>query len=244
MQRRKFLQLSAFGTLTVPGALAKGTGDGFKKNPDSSALKNIAVLDTAHTAEPTSQEALAGAVQMLQEEGLPHESIDWLTDFSRFKLLILPDTILLTQKQAGKLDTYLERGGSVIASYRSGLLPDSSDFASTSFGLALLGDSPHTPDFLTTPVGLLGQNLTSPSLLMYLKGLNVKPKGAVVLAQSSTIVGSDVPASTSGFPAITQHGRLIYFSHPVFTQYAHSGARWNKQLVLNSLHYLLSESLS
>lgn len=243
MQRRKFLQLSALGALTVSDALAKGTPCGFKKSPCRSGTGNIAIL-APPAMHPTSQKSLAGALQMLQEGELPHETLDFSADFSRFRLLILPDEVLLNQEQANQLDAYLNQGGAVLASYRSGLLPDGSDFASSSFGLKLLGDSPYTPDFLTPPAGALGQNLTSPSLLMHLKGLRVKPIGAVVLAQTSTIVASGTPASTSELPAITRYGQLIYFTHPVFRQYTHSGASWNKQLVVNSLRYLMSEPSS
>ena len=44
-----------------------------------------------------------------------------------------------------------------------------------------------------------------------------------------------------GYPSIVRKGQVIYFMHPVFTQYAQNAPRWCKQVVLNAVDALLPE---
>ena len=44
-------------------------------------------------------------------------------------------------------------------------------------------------------------------------------------------------------PAVVQNGNVIYFSHPIFSQYQTKAPRWCKQLFANALTRLLPEPL-
>ena len=50
-------------------------------------------------------------------------------------------------------------------------------------------------------------------------------------------------AGQVGYPAIVRKGQLIYFMHPIFSQYNKNAPRWCKQLVLNAIDMLLPEPL-
>ena len=47
----------------------------------------------------------------------------------------------------------------------------------------------------------------------------------------------------AGSPAIVRNGQVIYFAHPLFTQYNQNAPRWCKQLFLNAMDLLLPEPL-
>ena len=228
MLRRDFIQIS---TLGAAGLLAAGT-------PAQSATvsKTLAILDPdfGHRGSSLGAEAVAGASAMLREGGVPYEVIHRNADFSLYKVLLLPDYVQLTDPCRIKLETYLKKGGAVLASFQSGLTPDGARFATSAFGLELVGKARFSPDFIDVQGSALSSNIASSELVMYLRGMEVSPDGATVLA--STLA----PLPDAGScPAATQHGRVLYFMHPVFTQYHRTAPRWCRQLVLNALDRLV-----
>ncbi len=60
-------------------------------------------------------------------------------DFSKYSVLIMPDNIRVTPQLAEKLKEYLAKGGKIISTGFSGLLPDSSGFALSEWDFEYLG---------------------------------------------------------------------------------------------------------
>ena len=50
-------------------------------------------------------------------------------------------------------------------------------------------------------------------------------------------------AGVAGGPAVVRKGAVIYFAHPIFTQYHENAPRWCRQILLNALALLLPETL-
>lgn len=233
MQRRDFIQIS---TLSVASLLTVGTPVQATAIP-----KSVAILSPAFWpgSNPNWQEAVAGASAMLQHKGVPYEVIQREADFSLYEVLILPDHVLLTDSFRGKIETYLQQGGAVLASFQSGLTPDGERFATPAFGIELVGKAPFSPDFITIQDSDLGSNIASSELVMYLRGMAVVPTGATVLARTL----APLPDAGS-YPAATECGKVIYFVHPIFTQYHRTAPRWCRHLVLNALERLVPGVLS
>jgi len=89
--------------------------------------------------------AAHGVTRMFQELAYQFDILDSQSDFSGYKLLVLPDEIPVG-------------GGALLASFESGLKPDKSDFALRSLGVRLKGDAPYSPDFIV-PKGDIGKGL-------------------------------------------------------------------------------------
>jgi hypothetical protein len=194
-------------------------------------------------------EPMMGVVRMLQEGARQFDVLDSASDFAPYKTLILPDVIPVNAALKTKLQQYLRNGGSLVASYQSGLDGDMKDFALPELGVTMVGEAPYSPDFIVAK-GPLAKDLPDTELVMYLKGLQVKPRsGAAVL------LDTDVPyfnrewnhfsshrhtpsSGKVGYPGAVRNGNCIYFMHPVFTQYNKNAARWCKQIVLNALNLL------
>jgi len=206
----------------------------------------------APTYERTNFPSVYGAVRMLQELALQFDVLDSRADFSRYKLLVLPDEIPGAKELAAKLDAYVRGGGSLLASFESGLDDAKSAFSLRSLGVQLKGDAPFSPDFIL-PKGPLASGLSRTEYVMYMKGKEVEPlSGSEVLA--STVLPyfnrtwehfcshrHTPSAGKPGYPAIVRNGRAVYFAHPVFTQYHRNAPRWVKTLVGNAISLLLPE---
>jgi hypothetical protein len=193
-----------------------------------------------------------GAVRMLTEAALQFDMIDSKSDFSRYRLLVMPDHVPADATLARKIDGFVSGGGSLVASFASGLAPEGDRFALSSLGLRYRGDAPFSPDFLAVK-GPLAAGVPNTELVMYLKGKHVE-----ALPGTSVLLDTDVPyfnrtwehffshrhtpsTGKPGYPGVVQNGRSIYFMHPVFSQYQTNAPLWVKRLVVNAIRRLLPE---
>jgi hypothetical protein len=209
---------------------------------------------------------MMGVVRMLQEGKHQFDVLDSESDFSRYKVLILPDTVPVEGLLAEKLASFVAEGGAVIGSFASGLDASRTAFASDLFGVTLVGEGPRDPqgrlargreygahnyaEYLM-PRDALNRGLPSTEHVMYMRGMLVSSEpGSEVLAdvvapyfdRTYKHFCSHRQAPSSGrvsHPAAVQKGRTIYFSHPIFTQYQTKAPRWCRQLFLNALARLL-----
>jgi beta-galactosidase GanA len=128
--------------------------------------------------------AALDAIRMLTEAALQFDILDSASDLSRYKLVILPDRIPADAALTRKVDAYVSAGGSLLASYESGLAPEGDRFAIRSLGLEYKGDAPYSPDFLVTD-GPLAAGLPNTELVMYMKSKLVAPAaGTTVLMRT------------------------------------------------------------
>ena len=195
-----------------------------------------------------------GAVRMLQETPYQFDVIDSESDWSPYKLLILPDDIPVDERYAKLLEDFAAKGGAVIATGRSGLAPDGSGFASDLFGVSLKGEAPYQPDFLM-PSDRIGRGLPKTEHAVYERALEVEAlEGAEVLAdvrvplfnRSYRHFCSHAHAPSSGkvgYPGIVRKGQVIYFAHPHFTQYYNNALLWCKKFIVEAIDLLLPDSL-
>jgi hypothetical protein len=206
-----------------------------------------------HARSERDQPAMMGAVRMLQEIGVQFDILDTGRDFSAYKVIVLPDAIPVDEALAAKLKAYVDGGGAVLATHRSGLSPEADRFALEGLGVRYVGPAPYSPDFLV-PGEVLGEGLRPAPHVMYLQGLEVQPeRGTEVLAGVRKpyfnrtwrhfCSHAHTPSSgeDAGYPGVVRNGSCIYFMHPVFGQYQTNAPLWCKTLVANALRLLLPE---
>jgi hypothetical protein len=193
-----------------------------------------------------------GVTRMLQESRHQFDFIDTATeDLGRYKLLILPDDIRLSSALAEKISAFLAHGGSIVASYRSGLKVEADEFALPHWGLRCKGEAPFSPDFIR-PRAPLAAGMPPGELVMYMKGLEVEPASAEILAdvvapyfnRTWQHYSSHRHTPSSGrvaYPGAVRNGRVVYFAHPIFSQYSRNAPRWCRTLVANAIDLLLPE---
>lgn len=213
--------------------------------------------------------ALIGAVKILQRASHQFDVIDSHCDFSRYKVLIMPDDIPVSDELANKLEKYLKDGGSLIASFESGMNRDKTTFNLSALGVVLkeatrtldgrLARNVEFPDKAYAdyilPRGAIAKGLPETEHVMYIKGVEVE-----ALPQSEVLSEAILPyfnrtydhfcshaqtpsSGKRGYAGIVKNGNVIYFAHPIFRLYNRYAPRWCKQLVLNALDMLLPEPL-
>ena len=235
-------------------------GEVEKKEPWCAGARAVSEVGILNPEEFTGGEArslpapIFGAVRMFQELRYQFDVLDTASDLTPYQLVVLPDGIPVSGDFAGKLERFLAAGGSLIASYASGLDPGGKDFALRALGVDLAGDAPYSPDFLL-PKGAIGAGLPSTELVMYLRGKQVRARaGAAVLAETLVPYFNRTwehfsshrhtpSAGKPGYPGVVRNGRAIYFAHPVFEQYHRNAPLWVKRLVANAAAMLLPDPL-
>jgi len=211
-------------------------------------VADIAVLSSeaeGHGGGPDT-----GAGRVLLEEHLLFTLVDRQTDFSPFRMLILPDAITVDEELREKLGRYLESGGKLLLTGRSGLRPDLSGFA-LDVGATDEGESPHQPDYLEAHEALRPGFVQSP-LVMYLRSRQVRPDRGEGLGWIRApyfnrtwrhyCSHQHAPAAArTGFPAAVRHGNILYLAHPVFSIYHALGAVAYRQYAANAIRLLLGD---
>ncbi len=211
-----------------------------------------------------------GVIRMLQEGAHQFDVLDSQSDFQPYEVLVLPDRIPLSPALAQKMRAFLRKGGSIVASFESGLDPEKGDFALDEFGLAntsepildadgnsVRGRAYGRNDYAEyiMPKGPIGRGLPQTEHVMHMKGMDVRAReGAEVLMSKIKPYFDRTPehfcshrqtpsSGQAGGPAVVRNGRIIYFAHPIFTQYHENAPRWCRQIFLNALDILLPEPL-
>jgi hypothetical protein len=248
-----------------------------KKEPwcrEAQPLADIGVLtpeETVGAAFGRLPRAIKGATEMLEELAQQFDILDSHSDFSRYRLIILPDRIRVDDRLAKALEKYVSGGGALLASFGSGLTPAMDAPVHPLFGIRsvdLTGSTDldgrdirgvyferHNYSEYVRPSASLRAGLPDADLVMYIKGTQIEAdrKSEVLAEKHASYFDRDfrhycshrqTPSSgKSAGPAVIQAGRVIYFVHPVFEQYQINAPRWCKQMVANAIARLLPRPL-
>jgi hypothetical protein len=185
-----------------------------------------------------------GASRMLIEGKHQFDLIDFEANLSDYKVLVLPDVTPIDDASRAKLQNYLDEGGSIIASHKSGLnLPGMPG--------KIAGDLEFSPDFIRPNKAIHPQDQTD--FVMYERGFEVEPYSeATVLGRISVpyferstdyfISHAHTPVEKSTeTPAVIKYGNVVYFAHPIFTTYAKHSMLFHRDIVLAALAMILPE---
>jgi hypothetical protein len=198
--------------------------------------------------------AAGGAYHCLAEAHHQFDLVDAEMDWSRYRVLVLPDKIRLDDSLAGRLRAYLADGGHVLASHHSGLAADRDEFLLPELGVRYLGPARHSPDYLLAR-GEAAAGLPTAELAMFERGLEVETaSGAETLAEvwhpyfdrtwEHFCSHRHTPAEKpSGFPAVVATSNAAYFAHPIFSSLTRHGVSHYKRLFLNVLRRFLPDPL-
>ncbi len=206
---------------------------------------------SAHNALPPTA---VGATRMLQEIGVQFDILDSQMSLERYRALILPDEIPVDAELNSKIQAFVESGGAVLATGKSGLSPDGAGFGLSCIPAEWAGPAEFEPDFLR-PGPELARGLRTADYVMYQTALAIRPaENAEILAETVAPYFnrtwehfcSHRHAPSRGEvigPAAVGRGRVVYLTHPVFQTYAACAPVWCKLLVRNALDYILPDPL-
>jgi hypothetical protein len=220
------------------------------------AVTEIGVLSTA-SALSSGEVAISdkGAMKMLWQLHQQFDIMDADFDFSRYKVVILPDSLRLDGALLAKVRNYLAGGGKLILSHESGLAPAPGEdhFTLAEMGVNYVRRSEYVGDrgdYFEMAEGF-GDGIDPMVQFTYRTGSDVMAQeGTTVLARLwkpyfdrnylhfSSHYQTAYEQATA-YAAVTQRGGVIYVAFPVFESYALNSYSAHKQLVSMLLGRLL-----
>lgn len=224
-------------------------------------LADIGVLmpgPVLHRPEGGARDILEGTMRLLAELGHQFQFVDRAADLGRFRLLIAPDEVAFDEPLAERVRAFLEQGGSLLLSHRSGLRPGESGFALDEVGLDYEGPAPYAPNYFhidTHTAPEMADGVAPTDYVMYLPGSRVRPRpGTEALVAEAVPYFNRAwdhfcshrqtpPAGLSSAPMVTRRGRVIYFAAPIFRAFHEYGNGVYKALVRNAIAALLPDPL-
>lgn len=213
------------------------------------SLQAVGACKPAGGAEDRTGESDTGAVRMLLEGKILFDVIDTGEDFSKYKVIILPDQVRITPLLQSKLQEYFAKGGKVLATGESGLSVDDDSFA-LDLGVKWVGENPFRPDYFRPgfEIGSLG----NAAFIFYSKGQKIELDGGNELGRrEDPYFNRDLFTFCShqhtpnslryGGPGMVESKNGIYFAWRVFEDYATKGSLPLKETVLYALNRLLKD---
>lgn len=190
-----------------------------------------------------------GAVRILLEGHYLYNVIDCEEDFSRYQLILLPDAILLDDKLKNKLKQYVEQGGKILATGKSGLDIDQRKFE-LDFGISYLGENQYYPDYFRPKFSL--NDLGNSAFVMYSQGYMIKNLSGEELGsrenpyfnRSASFFCSHLHAPSRNEkvgPSMVCGKDGIYISWEIFKDYATKGSLILKRMVQYAIDSLLKD---
>lgn len=221
---------------------------------DSVAVADIAILSSEAENGRREETAAAdtGACRMLLEGHHLFTLIDREVDFATFKLLVLPDDILVDEPLREKIDVFLKQGGHLLLSGRSGLCKGGDRFA-WDIGADYFGESPFSPDYLLPAPDFRAPIINTPSV-SYEASQRIKVTSGQSLGQVfdpyfnrtyrhfCSHRNTPYRPESSGYDAGVRKGSIAYLAHPVFSIYRWNGTLPQRELVLRVIDALIGES--
>ncbi|MCD9021495.1 alpha-amylase family protein [Cohnella silvisoli] len=190
----------------------------------------------------------AGAVRMLLEGKILFDVIDLEVDFNSYKVIILPDDVLLASELESRLNSYLADGGKLLATGKSGLR-QSRDAFGIDLGVKWIGENKFRPDYFKPGFALT--SLLNASFIMYGQGQRIELDGGTELGRREDpyfnrdaftfCSHQHTPTShNDGGPGMVESDNGIYIAWNIFEDYATKGSLVHKEIVLHALNRLLS----
>ncbi|MDX1359368.1 MAG: alpha-amylase family protein, partial [Clostridia bacterium] len=216
-------------------------------------IADVALLSTESVLGSKSEGVKGGSedegcVKILLEGKYLFDVIDLENDFSKYKVIILPDVIRIDDQVKNLLDAYVADGGKILASGESGL--NSDDGFVFDFGAEYIGKSKFQPSYFK-PKFKPGA-LEKTSFVMYSPGHIVKPHMGVEHGEfQESYFNRDVfsfcshqhtpPTLKRSSSGMIEGRDGIYIPWSIFDEYNQAGSYILQQMVIFAIDRLLGD---
>jgi hypothetical protein len=222
---------------------------------NATPVSDIGIISAeAHHRDRACEPSDIGAARILLESQQMFALLDWDSSLEDYRVLILPDSIRLSESQASRLQAYLDGGGAILSTGHSLLDTDNSEFA-IECGVLCEGDRTFQPDYVAASADLQGPfSMVASPFVIYNRGISLHPTKARPLAHlhdpyfnrswrhfcSHQHTPCQVEQNAT-LSAAVRYQSIIHFAHPLFKEYHQSGQPLTKALLLNGLRLLLPD---
>ena len=184
----------------------------------------------------------------LLENHLDFDAVLEGDDLSRFKLVILPDCVHISEQEAARLTEYAKNGGKVLFGYESAL-KDGKFLLDC--GAEFISDAIYDIDYMNVKPALTLPYSNAP-FLCYKAGKQLCLTDGEVLAETYEPYFSRTYAhycshkntpykdEPSASPAIVRKGNIIYYAHPLCALYKDMGMQLYRETITKMIRTLIS----
>ena len=214
-------------------------------------VTEIAIVYPKSITEIRVDNELRSVTRMLSELKMQFDIVTEFCDWSKYEVLILPDSVQLSNESAKRIKAHIEAGKAVISSAWSGLDKDKKQFVlEKEWGVKFVGDNDSDPAYFK-PEKEFSQSLPDMPLALYAMGTEIK-------ALPGTTFGAKLikpyynrhwdgehaffynpPDKVTNMPLLTFCGTVAYFSHAIFTGYYKNAAKHLRGLFADVLKKFL-----
>jgi len=187
-----------------------------------------------------------GCARILLEGKYLFNYIDDRENFDKYKLIILPDSIVLDEYLEKKFSEYVKKGGKILASGKSATKKDGK--FSFDFGCEFDGENDFNPDYVRPLFEL--KSISSSAYVVYSKGYKLKNvTGKVMANRENPYFNRTVEHFSShkhtpnnpkdSHPAIVNGNDGAYIGWDIFNEYAQMGSIIVKEIVCHVIDEIL-----
>ena len=214
-------------------------------------ITEIAVVYPKSIDEIRFDPELRGVTRMLSELKMQFDIVTEFSDWSKYQVLILPDSIQLSTESAKRIKAHIAKGKSVISSAWSGLDQNKNKFVlEKEWGVKFIGNNDCDPAYFKSE-DKFSQKLPDIPLALYAPGTEVEvlPDTAIGAKLIKSYYNRhwdgehafyyNPPDQLSDFPLLTINDKVAHFSHAIFTGYYKNAPRHLREIFANVLKSFL-----
>ena len=220
----------------------------------AASAANVAILSDGGFLKPLKPDETSetGISRLLLEGHIPFDRLDDAGDFSKYKVLILPEALRPDAALRKRLKQFMGTGGKLILAGEALLKQENDELA---FDLPLKHDG--TTDLFPNFIQIapeFADTVTTP-FVMYHPSQKIKLTGGRSLGRVydpyfnrnylhfCSHQHTPFKPEPSGYEAGVLTDQILYFAHPVFRLYALYGNVVMKDFLLKAIHALLGDDL-
>lgn len=195
-------------------------------------ITEIAIVYPGSVGKIRGDKQLRSTVRMLSELKQQFDVVTLASDWSKYKVLIIPDNVTFDDEVSQRVKAHITAGKAVIASGSSGLDKEKKQFVlGKEWGVKYIGDNDFDPAYFTAGKNF-NQGLPDMPLSLYSSGIDIEPlTGTSVEANlikpyynrgwdGEYAFYYNPPDKVTDKPALTINGKVAHFSHRIFMGYA------------------------
>ena len=184
-----------------------------------------------------------GIHSMLLEEHIDFDIVLPGDDLSRFKAVILPDSVCLTEQEASRINDYIAGGGAVVFTGESTL---DHDHFMIKAGVEYIGRSKYAQDYFCSSDRFRLPYGNAP-FICYESAYRTKSTHGEILAYIyepwfdrtyatyCSHMNTPYREEPSPYPAVVRNGSVIYIAHPICRLYKLYGTQLFREVVIRAL---------
>ncbi len=212
-------------------------------------IADIAVLSAEAVTGDSNVKADVGANRMLLENNCLYNFVDETMDFSKYKLLILPDVSVESETTIDKIRNYVKNGGKIIASGES-LVKNGEFFLDT--GAKYKGENQFNPTYFVpcfdtvngkTEYIMLCNSYEFDAVDCEIEAYMQNPYFNRTLEHFCSHAHAPNNPEES-FPAVAIKGNVAYIGWDIFTAYARHGHLCFKEIFTHLLKKMVGDELT